>query len=475
LPANKGIQLDQVIERVAIALKAWHRTGGTPEELLADLLIVQEQYPGNPNHETPAIQRLTTNRVLAAGIDELERQAPQLAQLLRLRFVDQQKLWAVANTMAVSEQTVSRLQSKAIQQLASILTSRESARRTEQAQAIEATLPPATYTQLFGVVEAATSLLNLLADAQGPAVVAVIGLGGIGKTALTDLVVRQIVHRFYFHKVVWLRIAYQTLSGQSRQPELTIESILTGLVTQIWPAQAEVLSPQQRLHLLRQELNSRPHLIVIDNLENQIDTDYLLDQLRGFTRPTKFLLTSRFRLAEQSAVFNFRLPELSLADATAFVRYHAQECGILPVAAASDSDIAAIYDRAGGNPLALKLIVSLLDVLPLPEILAGLTHSQADPIRGVYQHIYRQSWRSLTQDGRTLLQAMPLVSESGGTPQYLMTVSGLSKERLWPALHELHSRSLIEARGSVQEKRYGIHRLTNSFLCSEIIHLPEWS
>jgi hypothetical protein len=55
-----------------------------------------------------------------------------------------------------------------------------------------------------------------------------------------------------------------------------------------------------------------------------------------------------------------------------------------------------------------------------------------------------------------------------------MTVSGLSPAAFWPALHELHGRSLIEVRGSIQEKRYGIHRLTNSFLSVEIVHLPEW-
>jgi hypothetical protein len=68
---------------------------------------------------------------------------------------------------------------------------------------------------------------------------------------------------------------------------------------------------------------------------------------------------------------------------------------------------------------------------------------------------------------------MPLVSESGGTPDYLAQFSALSKENLWPALHELHQRSLIEARGDLHQKRYGIHRLTHSFLCTEIINMQE--
>ena len=470
---NRETRPEQIEERISNALKAWYSPGGNPEELLADFLIVQEAHGSGGDYEAP-IQRQTTNQVLLMGIEALEGQLPELAQVLRLRFIDKQKLWSVANTMAVSEQTVSRLQKKAIEQLALHIGNLESARRNQQAQEMAADLPPATYTRLFGAAEAEKKLLNLIEDSEGPAVLAVVGLGGVGKTALTDKVVRQIIRRFQFHKVVWLRIEHQTLSGKSHHPELTFEGLLTGLAHQIWPEEAEVLSAQQRLVMLHQELGTRPYLIVIDNLENETDGDYILNQLHGFSRPTKFLLTSRTRLAEQSALYNFQLQELSRPDAMAFIRYHAQECGILSVANAANSDIATIYEIVGGNPLALKLIISLVDVLPLSEILADLTQTDTDPIQGMYRHIYRQSWKTLSDDGRTLLQAMPLVAESGGTPPYLMTVSGLAREKLWPAIHELHGRSLIEVRGTIQEKRYGIHRLTNSFLCTEIIDLPEW-
>jgi hypothetical protein len=467
-------QPDEAEERISKALKAWYTPGGNTEDLLSDFLIVQEEHQVSASPEAPAVDRLATNRVLTAGIDELGRQDSQLAQVLQLRFVEKQKLWAVANAMAVSEQTVSRLQKKAVQQLANLIGGRETASRTKLAQEVEAGLPPATYTRLFGVAEGEVKLLDLLEDSEGPAVIAIIGIGGIGKTALTDRVVRQIIRRFIFHKVLWLRVEYQTLSGQSRQPELTIETVLTGLSNRIWPDQAEGMSAQQRLVRLRQELESRPYLIVIDNLENEADGDYLLNQLRAFARPSRFLLTSRNHLAERAAVFNLWLRELSPADAAEFLHYHAQERGIDSFADVSDENIAAIYEVTGGNPLALKLTIGLLDVLPLAEVLADLTVSHTDPIQGMYRHIYRRSWKSLSDDGRTLLQAMPLVSESGGTPQYLRTVSGLVKENLWPALQELHNRSLVEVRGTIQEKRYGIHRLTNAFLCTEIIHRPEW-
>ena len=125
------------------------------------------------------------------------------------------------------------------------------------------------------------------------------------------------------------------------------------------------------------------------------------------------------------------------------------------------------------NPLALKLVVSLLDLLSLPLVLEGLSSSRSGPIENLYRHIYWQSWQILSSEAKLLLQAMPLVGESGGLPDYLQTISNLSAERFWPALHELRNRSLLEVRGTIQEKRYGIHRLTETFLRTEIIDWPE--
>jgi hypothetical protein len=471
---NQDTLLENVEERVTAALKGWFTPGGSEEDLLSDFLTVHKEHlEGGGDHDMP-VQRSTTNKILLAAITELNRQHTQLAEVLKLRFIDKETLWAVGNRMALSEQSVSRLQKKAIEQLSFIIASREKAERNMLAQGMEAALPAATYTRLFGVAEAEQHILSLLQDSAAAAVIAVIGLGGIGKTALTDLVVRHCIRRFMFHRVIWLRIEHQTLSGRAQDPALTFENLLNSLVQNIWPDQTESLSPQQRLVRLHQELESQPYLIIIDNLEYESESDYIIDQLHGFARPTKFLLTSRTRLSNKSAVYSLQLPELSKPDALAFIRYHAQECGIAEAAEAPDADIAPIYEAAGGNPLALKLVISLLDVLPLSEILADLTRTSTNPIQDMYTHVYHKAWRALSEDGRTLLQAMPLVSESGATADYLMTVSGLSREQLWPAIHELHGRSLIEVRGSILEKRYGIHRLTNAFLCTEIIQMPGW-
>ena len=101
------------------------------------------------------------------------------------------------------------------------------------------------------------------------------------------------------------------------------------------------------------------------------------------------------------------------------------------------------------------------------------TRSRGGPVEELYRHIYWQSWRTLSEPARTLLQAMPLVAESGGEPAYLQAISGLDEEDFWPALSQLRSRSLLEVRGTLEEKRYGVHRLTETFVRTEVVHWPE--
>lgn len=143
------------------------------------------------------------------------------------------------------------------------------------------------------------------------------------------------------------------------------------------------------------------------------------------------------------------------------------------LATAGKGDIDVIYATTGGNPLALKLVVSLASVLSLPQVLADIARSRPGPIEDLYKHIYWESWRTLSDDAQALLQAMPLIAEAGALPAHMRAISNLSEERFWPAVSELISRSLLEIKGTIHERRYGIHRLTETFLRTEIIGWTE--
>jgi hypothetical protein len=332
-------------------------------------------------------------------------------------------------------------------------------------------LPPPAYTRLFGVEPARVELADQLLHRDAPWVVALVGIGGIGKTALADATVRDLIPRFHFDGVVWLRHERATMSGQSLSPDHAFDSIVALLTSRLdlLPAAAPL---EQRLAALRRRLKEQPHLVVVDNLEGEAVADYLLIRLLDLATPTKFLVTTRTRPPEQTAVRHFPLPELSLDDSAALLRHHAADIGNSTLAAASDDDVARIYAITGGNPLALKLVAGLLDWLPLPQLLGDLAKSRPGPIEELYRHIFWQTWQTLSPPARALLGAMPLVAESGGDTAYLQAISGLADGDFWSALQELRLRSLLEVRGALDEKRYGIHRLTQTFVRSEIVHWP---
>ncbi len=463
---------DQLDKEVQQALRAWHHSGDDAADSLSSLLLVQAQQAAAPQAKGPAA-RLAVNQVLLNALEEMAVQDETAVRVLKLRFLSQHSLLMVAHQLNVSEHTVSRMQRAAIDLLAEVVYRQEMALRSSKIQEISARLPPATYSQLFGAVEIQTDLAARLRDPVSPWVIAVTGLGGIGKTALADSVVRRLLPEFHFDDVIWLRSAAPTFSGQAASPQAAFDNLIIELAQHFWGQSGVETTPNQRLTQVRKRLKERPFLIVIDNLESKTDTAFLLAQLNDLANPGKFLLTSRTRPAQQAAAFTCVIPELPFDDSVALLQHHAQELGVSALETAVAADYQTIWGVTGGHPLALKLVAGLLDVLPLVTILGGLAQGGAGHIEDMYRHIYWQTWRTLSENGRRLLLTMPLVSETGGDPGYLCVLSGLDENQLWPAIQELRSRSLLEVRGSLHEKSYGIHRLTETFLHTEIINWPD--
>jgi hypothetical protein len=297
------------------------------------------------------------------------------------------------------------------------------------------------------------------------------GIGGIGKTSLANIATREVIQQFHFQEVIWLRASATAGEGSDLPIHLTPDSLLLHLGQQLCPHLPPTTPPRQQRAQLRQILKASPHLIILDNLEMELPADLLL-LLADLAAPSKFLLTARTQPTPQAGILNVPLPTLSLADVIRLVRYYAAEIELKEMSQATDEEIAAIYEEVGGNPLALKLVVNLAGVLPLSAVLHDLTRAQLGEVEALYRHIYWHTWHSLSDEGRALLKVMPLVSDSGGTPEQMLAMSELDERLFWTAVTELVRRCLLEVRGSAQARRYGLHRLTESFLKTEIIHWP---
>lgn len=454
---------------VHCALRAWKAPGNERDSLLNFLLLTQEIQGGALEDGGPASLRLATNQVLLEAIEELTRLHPREAEVLQSHFLSGTKTRSVASRLNVTRDAVNRLQKVAIQQLSEILLRKEIEARKRRVLELESRLEPKQYDQLFGFEQFRDQIVQQLLRVDGFWVIVISGIGGIGKTALADSATRAVIQQLGFDEVAWVRA---NASHSSPSPERTIETTLVTLAEQVGPGHPDGATPRERLMRVREALKSKQHLVVIDNLETVADTEYILEHLGELTRPSKILITTRLKPTGQPSVFSVSLDELPYSEAAKLIRHYAACVDQNALASATDNDIDAIYRTVGGNPLALRLVVSMIGPEPLPRVLDDLSALPSESGGELFTRIYHRAWQTLTLDARTLLQAMPLVAEIGGTPAHLQAISRLSELQLWPAIRELVPRSLLEVRGSISARRYGIHRLTETFLRTEIVNAP---
>lgn len=471
MSGSPHLKLEEMQTAVHAALASWGKSPSGTENPLNRLLLVQNQCAPQERNFPPA-RRQAVDRVLLDGLQKLEEQDKVGAAVLHGRFRDGKITRQVAQEMHASPDQVNRWQRAALEQLAQLLYHQEQALRAELMATLMDDLPPAPYSKLFGFADQCQAILEQLLQPESPWLIAITGIGGIGKTSLADFVARQTVDHLAYGRILWLRVENQPLSGAVIDPEKAYELLLADLARKVLPASGGDVSALQASQL-RQILQAAPHLIVVDNLETAVQTDYFAQQLAAFTNPSRFLLTSRARPSGNTAVYVHTLPELTASEATDLLRHHAASIGLPELASAPAETYAAIYAITGGNPLALKLVASLAATLPLPQILADLPHSRLGPVEELYRHIYWRTWRTLSAEAQLLLQAMPLVATSGALPSQMQAISGLEDGAFWTAVQELTTRSLLEIQGSLHQRRYGIHHLTETFLRTEIIQWPE--
>ncbi len=461
----KKLSLEKLTADIKIALKNWYSLNKQNVGLLEYLLLVRD-HRKQMGISNPASLRLATNRVLQGGIKAVEERDTQAAVIIEKRFVDKEKIRDLSLQYKVNEDKFKRMQRAAIETLASTIYDQELNIREDRITLVESGLESKSYTRLFGVEELAGTIYHHLSDFQAHEIVMLTGIGGIGKTALSNHIVRRIIRHFYFERAVWISVTNQL--KKENDPARRFQQLTHHLAAKLLPHLPSKTRPKQRQDQLRQLLKRTPYLIVVDNLELPSDMSYLLSNLLDLTTPGKFLLTSRTQPAGHSGVLNFVLNELDMASSLALIRHHAGELGIHDLVNANDAALTPIYKTVGGNPFALKLLIGLTQTRPLPDILSNLQmgHSVGEEL---YNKIFWQAWNSLSESAKTLLTIMPLAPEDGMSPDQLVTFSKLSKEALWPAINELASRSLLEVRGSVWERLYGIHHLTKTFIQSQII------
>jgi hypothetical protein len=225
------------------------------------------------------------------------------------------------------------------------------------------------------------------------------------------------------------------------------------------------LAPNNITYLQRQKevrayLRDQPNLVVIDNLETIADYKALLPTLREWQAPSKFLLTSRRRLLDYPDVYSISLRELSEDAALLLIRQVAEHAGFGELASAEPEILRKIFQAVGGNPLALKLLVGQLRFYSLPQVLDRFSNNLKDDENGIFDYIYRENWESISDEEKETLLALTQAGESGFNFEQLAARVSLSPSKLVECLENLILLSLVDRTGTLMERCYRLHRLT---------------
>lgn len=416
--------------------------------------------------------REMANKILLDALETMALEHQLETDLLRRRFLDGLTMHTVANQFNLGESTAFRKQKEALRQLALILREWEKRARSDYQAGLEKRLNLPPEAPLFGVSETLNSLQQVLASPEPRWIFSVEGLGGIGKTTLAAALLRRPELTSRFYEVAWVSARQQEfLPGlglvEKSSPALTEEGLIDALLEQLDGTIPLVKPPQEKRLLLAQRLKQNPHLIVIDNLETVVDHLTLLPTLYDLANPSKFLLTSRHSLRTHASVYCHNVDELSREDALNLIRHEARMRGISLLANAPRADLERIFQVVGGNPLALKLVVGQVSVLPLTQVLANLKEARGKTVDEMYTFIYWQAWKMLDIAAQQTLLLMPLAH--GGTLAQLQAMTRLDIDSLVEALHQLARLSLVQVGGNLEERRYVIHRLTETFLLKEAL------
>ena len=328
-------------------------------------------------------------------------------------------------------------------------------------------MPP----RLVGVDGQIGRLAELLKGEQGPWLLSIEGIGGIGKTTLAAAVMRRLAAENAFEEFGWVsaQVVGLDLCGQvhSRpQPVLTVAALVEALAAQFLPDGDAACGGdlEQQLTLLRLRLAQTPHLIAIDNFETMLDPQELLPVLSSLANPSRFILTSRRRLIGEPNVHLHPVPELSAAHALVLLRQAAEDRELAALAACTDGDLLPIYNAVGGNPLALLLIVGQTHVRPLHAVLQDLAAAPTNPPATMFGYIYRQAWEGLTAVDRQVLLAVCSAQVTDLDAASLGALCGLDLDATTTALQRLIQANLVFMEADLDTCRYRVHYLTYRFL-----------
>lgn len=307
-------------------------------------------------------------------------------------------------------------------------------------------------------------ILESLSPASRTFIVALEGLGGVGKSSLAVEIGYRCLERGDMTAVIWVSAKEALLTAQGieeYEPELkALQDIFVtiGMVLNYPAIGTAPLAEQQRIAF--ELLAKQTTLLIIDNVETLPATER--EQIVAFLRKTpvtvKALITSRERIVEGHTV---RLQGLPPDDSLRLIEWNAQQRDVR----LTQQQIQQIIELTGGLPLAMIWIQSQIAMFgrSANQMLEQLAR---DPNLPLLRFCFNRSWHMLSElEAQHLLIALSLHVTSAGRAALRMISDVNDSNRVDPALSELLQLSLVLY--DQEQDRFDMLQLTRTFVRSQ--------
>jgi len=227
-------------------------------------------------------------------------------------------------------------------------------------------LPQPDYTRFVGREQELAWLRQRLAPGDRVWQALIVGIGGVGKSALAQAIAHEYRERYHdlpaeerFEAIVWVSAKEEVLTFEGQEPA-ALEALIFRTLDDIYTAIAQTLEreditralPEDQDRLVRKALGEQRALLIVDNLESVADKR-VKTFLRQLPPPTKVILTSREWISTADVLPLTGLPEQEALALIAAER-EARHVNL------DRSQQQRLFERTAGLPLPMKLSLARL-------------------------------------------------------------------------------------------------------------------
>lgn len=333
-------------------------------------------------------------------------------------------------------------------------------------------LPQPDYTRFIGRQDEMQWLRQRLAPDSPSVLIALTGIGGIGKSSLGQAIAYEYCQRYpslppkeRFEAIIWISAKAEILTVKGREQAASIPFSFRTL-EDIYRTIAQTLEREditravfdEQHYFVAKVLRSQRTLLIIDNLETI--TDKRVEAfLRNLAPPTKCILTSRNWV---EAVDHLKLIGLTSSETEALIT---EEAGRREVKLSTEQQ-RLLFQRTGGLPLPIKLsIARLASEETFEQVMRWLDNATSDlPAHCVQSQI--ATVREYGQHCWHLLLACSLFDQTSGVSREATgAVTGLSPHERDDGLTLLQRLSLLSR---TSDDRFSMLPIVRSYVGTEL-------